>query len=243
MSVPEYGIIDEQLIVYQAPDLTFNMVRADEAVQIMLTTPTDTGTNLPVHAGYKMLSVTLDGQVVWEPVTSINVTPSTYNAWILLMTSGVRARVGKDTNTVWKLPTNNFGAHPMSSIQPYVTLLPCSRTLPTRVAYQGKTFSVAVEMYLSAPDPQVSVPVQTETWGPLLLPFQLLPSFITATTSIPDQEAITRTTLEGVTYTYAENFAQAEPIKTSKLYMFNTAVGNFMINNGLFVHNTPNVVV
>lgn len=111
--------------------------------------------------------------------------------------------------------------------------------LPTRIAGTGKVFSVNVEMQTSAQDPQTMVPITTNTWGELYIPFQLIDAFEKTTFDIDDKYTLSDLKSHTVTYNPIESISDHVTETDGYVYTLTTTLGNFMLGNGAFISSTP----
>lgn len=232
------GIVGNTAIVIQnATTMNFSLTNVNTFVDQFFNVE-EMGTKTLSPQNNNICTCSPTGQIQWSIIRSVSrntVTGGSLKS--LIMTSGKQFTSSGITKVMVK-SNNIFMGIGIANLD-LETAVPSSLYLPNRVAYQTSTFNVVIEMSMSAQDPQANVPIFTNTWGYLALPLQLVQRFLNSTRDVDDILTLTNVISEQVTYNVIDNVIPVvSPPVTQMVYTINTDVGNFMVDNGIFVVTT-----
>lgn len=196
---------------------------------------TKTG-SVSVTSGQKIVVCDTLGQVYWSPIVSASryLLKSDDNQITLTLTNGNIIKMGTGSSIMMKTG-NHFSLSAVRDMYQGMTVT-SSLFLPVRNAVQtGSVFTVSIQMSMSSHDPQAQVPLRTNTWGDITVPYGLISVFQGSTRDIDDIATFTTALNEGVTYVPIESVLTWNSGIESYIYTFQTLEGNFMLSNGIFM--------
>jgi hypothetical protein len=233
------GVTGDTAIVIQNTDNgTLNLTTISNFCDFYFSS-SQTGTiNMPT-SNFQVCTLQPNGAVTWANILQVSriLVPIGTTLRNIMTNSGKGLAIGTDTLFITK--TNNLFVNVSFedwnvSNQGIVSTL----FLPTRVAIEGKNFSVQVQMQTSSQDPQCLIPITTATWGNITIPYQLIPTFESSTQDPSDKEILSSIS-PSLTFNPCESITMTTTSNSQFLYVLRTSQLNFAIANGIIIATRP----